>query len=387
MYSFDQMPNRRGTNSIKWNVKDYELPMWIADMDFGVAPEIIQAMQDKIKLGAFGYESIPNSYYDAIVNWQEKQHNCQIKKDWILFVNGVIPALSSAVRRLTHPGEQILTLTPVYNIFFHSIENNGRKSLEEELEYDVNSHEYRINWSSLEQKLADPLTKMMILCNPHNPIGKSWSYEEIKKIAQLCNEYHVYLFSDEIHGDLVLDDSFSSSLKLPDKLKQNLIVAFSPSKTFNLAALHSASVVVPNPELRFQIYRAINNDEIAEPNLLAIPATIAAYTQGSTWLHELKAYLLKNRQYIANFLENELSQLNLTSEFATYLAWIDISNLNINSQELAEFLKENTGLIISSGKEYRGNGANFIRLNFACPRSVLIDGLERLKRGINSEKA
>lgn len=387
MYSFDQMPNRRGTNSIKWNVKDHELPMWIADMDFGVAPEIIQAMQDKIKLGAFGYESVPDSYYDAIVNWQEKQHNCQIKKDWILFVSGVIPALSSAVRRLTHPGEQIVTLTPVYNIFFHSIENNGRKSLEEELEYDANSHEYRINWSSLEQKLADPLTKMMILCNPHNPIGKSWTYEEIEKIAQLCNKYHVYLFSDEIHGDLVLNDSFSSSLKLPDNLKQNLIIAFSPSKTFNLAALHSASVVVPNSELRFQIYRAINNDEIAEPNLLAIPATIAAYTQVSTWLHELKAYLLKNRQYIANFLENELSQLNLASEFATYLAWIDISNLNINSQELADFLKENTGLIISSGQEYRGNGDNFIRLNFACPQSVLKEGLDRLKKGINSEKA
>ncbi|KRL62657.1 MalY/PatB family protein [Lactobacillus psittaci] len=387
MYNFDQMPDRRDTNSIKWDVEKQELPMWIADMDFSVAPEIMQAMQDKIKLGAFGYENVPASYYDAIVNWQEKQHNCQVKKDWILFVNGVIPALSSAVRRVTHPGEQILTLTPVYDIFFHSIENNGRKSLEEELEYNAKTHKYSINWSSLEQKLADPLTKMMILCNPHNPIGKSWTYKEIEKIAQLCHEYHVYLFSDEIHGDLVLDNSFSSTLKLPDNLKQNLIVAFSPSKTFNLAALHSASMVVPNPELRFQIYRAINNDEIAEPNLLAIPATIAAYTQGNAWLKELKKYLLKNRQYIANFLETELNELNLASEFATYLAWIDISSLNINSQQLADFLKENTGLIISSGNVYRGNGTNFIRLNFACPKSVLIDGLERLKKGIDIEKS
>jgi cysteine-S-conjugate beta-lyase len=373
-YDFDEIINRYQTNSSKWAVKEGELPLTIADMDFKTAPEIIAALETKVKMGVFGYEDPSDEYFDAVKDWYFKEHQANIEKEWMIFATGVVPVLSSVVRRLTHPGENIVVQSPVYNIFFNSIENNGRKPLENKLVYDGS---YHIDFADLEQKLADPQTTMMILCNPHNPIGQVWSRDTLTRIAGLCHEFHVVLVSDEIHGDLVLEKpDYTPIFSLDSEHRNQTISIVSTSKTFNLAALHAATVIVPDPFLRHQVNRGLNNEELAEPNLTAIPGSIAAYRKGEPWLKELKKYLLSNRQLAAN----ELTDFKLVSGSATYLLWLDASKFNKNSDELANQIREETGLILSSGSIYRGNGNQFLRMNIAYPKAIIEEALSRLKK-------
>lgn len=373
-YNFDEVINRLQTNSSKWAVKEGELPMTIADMDFKTAPEIVDALQTKVKTGVFGYENPSDEYFEAIKDWYFKEHQASIDKEWMIFATGVVPVLSSVVRRLTHPGENIIVQSPVYNIFFNSIENNGRKAMESRLVYDGT---YQIDFADLKKKLADPQTTMMILCNPHNPTGQVWSRETLTKIASLCSDHHVVLVSDEIHGDLVLQEpDYTPIFTLDSKLRNQTIAIVSPSKTFNLAALHAATVIVPDPFLRHQVNRGLNNEELAEPNLTAIPGSIAAYRQGAPWLKELKKYLLSNRQLVAN----TITDFKLVSGPSTYLLWLDASRFNTTSDELANQIREKTGLILSPGSIYRGNGDQFLRMNIAYPKSVIEEALYRLKK-------
>lgn len=382
-YDFETLNKKRAGNSAKWDVKANELPMTIADMDFKTAPEIIEALQTKIAMGLFGYEEVPKEYFKAVADWYETEHNVRPKEDWMIFATGVVPALSSAVRRLTSLGDNVLVQAPVYNIFYNSIVNSGRHVVSNDLVYDVKTHQYSIDFVDLEEKLSDPLTNMMILCNPHNPVGKIWSVAELTKIASLCQKYDVKLFSDEIHGDLTLNETgYNPIFGLDTKYLNNVVVAVSPSKTFNVAAMHAATVIVPNANLRGQVSRGLNSEELAEPNFVAIPGTIAAYTKGHQWLQALKTKLRANRQLVLDFLEQNIPEIKWVQGEATYLLWFDVAEITDDATELAEFIRKDSGLIVTPGSVYGGDGRHFIRMNIASPTEMIQDGLNRLQKSI-----
>lgn len=382
-YNFDEPINRRNTHSLKWNVPERELPMWVADMDFQTAPEIILALQKRVAHGVFGYTIVPDEWYQAYIGWWSHRHRFQMEKAWLLFCTGVVPAISSTVRKLTTVGENILVLTPVYNIFFNSILNNGRLVLESPLKYDGES--YQVDFDDLERKLAQPQTTMMILCNPHNPVGKVWSRETLEQIGELCWEHHVIVISDEIHCDLTAPRcEYVPFASVSEKCRENSVTCIAPTKAFNLAGLQTAAVMIPNQTLRHKVNRAINTDEVAEPNAFAVEAAIAAFTEGGPWLTALLEYIEENKRFVNSFLERELSQLKATPSESTYLLWIDCRKILGNTAELSKFLREHTGLYLSAGNQYGGNEDNFLRMNIACPRESLKDGLARLKQGITA---
>ncbi|MCI9053347.1 MAG: pyridoxal phosphate-dependent aminotransferase [Lachnospiraceae bacterium] len=381
-YDFDIQIDRRNTNSLKWDVAENELPMWVADMDFQTAPEVLSAIKKRVEHGIFGYSIVSEEWNQAIMSWWRERHNFQIQKEWLIFCTGVVPAISSTVRKLTTVGENILIQTPVYNIFFNSIINNGRHVLESPLSYD--GEVYHIDFKELEAKLAEPQTTMMILCNPHNPIGKIWDRETLERIGELCWKHHVLVISDEIHCDLTVPEhDYIPFASVSEKCKENSITCIAPTKAFNIAGLQTAAVIIPNETLRHKVNRALNTDEVAEPNAFAIEATVAAFREGEAWLDELREYIQENKKYVNDFLKKELPELKSVPSEATYLLWIDCSNILENATELSKILRETTGLYLSAGNQYGGNGGQFLRMNIACPREVLKDGLKRLKRGIS----
>ncbi|WP_262315037.1 MalY/PatB family protein [Lacticaseibacillus parakribbianus] len=384
MYDFTSTIDRRHTDSIKWSGEPGELPMWIADMDFQVAPEIQQAMQDKVAQGVFGYEEPHADYFQAVSDWYAQEHHATLDADWLLFATGVIPALSATLRRVTNVGDSVVVTAPVYNMFYNSIENSGRHTLSSDLVYDPAAHTYAIDFADLAAKLAQPLTTAMVLCNPHNPVGRIWTRAELTRIATLCSQNGVTLVADEIHGDLRLGTTdYVPTFSLPAALRDRLVVLCSPSKTFNVAALHAATVIVPNPQLRAIVARGLGTDEVNEPNLLAIPGTIAAYTQGHAWLAALREKLQANLALVQKRLSEAELPIALVKPDATYLLWLDTSAISHDSTGLAAFLLADTGLKVSAGADYRGNGRDFLRLNIACPTPLLEDGLARLTRGLH----
>lgn len=383
MYDFSKLTNRKETNSLKWDVEANELPMWVADMDFETAPEIVEALQKRLDHKIFGYNIVPDEYFESIQNWWSSRHEFKIEKEWMMFCTGVVPAISSIVRKMTTVGENVLIQAPVYNIFYNSILNNGRHVLSSDLIYDGN--EYSIDFKDLEEKLSMPQTTMMILCNPHNPIGKIWSREVLKRIGDLCAKHNVLVVSDEIHCDIVAPNrEYISFASVSQTNLMNSITCIAPTKTFNLAGLQTACIVVPNHVLRHKVNRGINIDEVAEPNSFAITATIAAFTKGENWLNELREYIENNKETTIKFIKKELPELHVIPSEATYLLWIDCSQVCDNSVELVQAIRKTTGLYLSDGLEYGENGKCFVRMNVACPLERLNDGLERLKKGIEN---
>ncbi len=380
-YDFDAVVDRRNTGSLKWDVKETELPMWVADMDFPAAPEIRAALRARVDHGVFGYGVVPEQWYGAIQNWWRTRHGFSMEHDWLIFCTGVVPAISSIVRKLTTPAENVLIQTPVYNIFFNSILNNGRNVLESPLVYENGA--YHIDFDDLEKKLALPQTTMMILCNPHNPIGKLWDKPTLARIGELAAKHHVIVVSDEIHCDLTdPEKGYVPFASVSPTCRDNSITCIAPTKTFNIAGLQTAAVCVPNPVLRHKVWRGLNTDEVAEPNAFAISAAIAAFTQGAPWLDALRAYLYGNKHTVAQFLTDHLPQLTLVPSEATYLLWLDCGELCADSAELAAFVREQTGLYLTYGGEYGQSGKRFLRMNIACPRATLQDGLRRLQNGV-----
>ncbi len=376
-YDFDTVIDRRATASVKWDVKDGELPMWVADMDFKTAPEIIDAIKARAGHGVFGYNTIPDEWYDAYSDWWGTRHMLYIPREWLIFCTGVIPAISTAVRKLTTPAEKVLLETPVYNTFYNSIENNGRYVKTAPLIYE--DGEYRRDFDALEEALSDPQVTLMILCNPHNPTGKVWNRAELARVGEMCRAHGVTVISDEIHCDLTDPGcGYVPFASASDTCRDISVTCVAPTKSFNLAGLATAAVVVPNERLRHKMWRGLNTDEVAEPNTFAVPAAVAAFTRGGEWLDELREYVYENKRTAADFLRRELPMIKLTPSNATYLLWLNISAFGLDSVKFADRVREKTGLFVSNGAQYRGNGADFIRMNIACPRRTLNDGLSRL---------
>ena len=380
-YDFDKPVNRRDTHSMKWDVKEHELPMWVADMDFQTAPEIQAAIQERAAHGVFGYSVVPEEWYQAYMGWWERRHGFSMEKEWLVFCTGVVPAISSMVRKLTTPGENVLVQTPVYNIFFNSIVNNGRNIVESPLRYDENA--YQMDFEDLERKLSNPQTMLMILCNPHNPVGRIWSREELGQVGELCRKYHVTVISDEIHCDLTSPGKeYIPFASVSESCRNHSITCIAPTKAFNLAGLQTAAVAVPNPNLRHKVWRGLNMDEVAEPNSFAVEAAVAAFTKGEAWLDALRVYIQENKNYVENFLKKEVPQIRMVPSQATYLLWLDCQEMQGCTTEFTQYLREYTGLYLSEGQQYGESGSPFIRMNIACPRSRVEDGMKRLAEGV-----
>lgn len=379
-YNFDTIFDRRNTNSLKWNVKENELAMWVADMDFQSPPCVQEAIRTITELGIYGYSDIPQRYYMSYQKWWKNRYAYHMDIEWMMFSSGVVPAISSIIRRLTSPAEKVLVLAPVYNIFYNSILNNGREVISSELVYEDGI--YRMDEQDLEAKLSDPQTTMMILCNPHNPIGKVWSIQELCKIGELCMKYHVIVLSDEVHCDLSAPNvKYTPFAKVNNQYASNCITCLSASKAFNLAGLQSACVVVEDKNLRHKVWRGLNNDEVAEPNIFACEASIAAFEKGEEWLEQLREYIEDNKQLANHFIQKNIPLLKVVPSDATYLLWIDCCELAPFVDQFVQYLKEEKGLLVSNGSIFGKSGENFIRINIACPKERMLDGLHRLKLG------
>lgn len=380
-FDFDIINDRRNTNSSKWNVKSDELPMWVADMDIQTAPEIIEAMHKDVDRGIFGYQYIPDKYYQAVANWYRDEHNFEPDTNWLVFTTGIMPTIGSLLRHLTDVGENVLIQEPNYNSFYQTITNNGRHILNSELEY-VNG-KYNINWKDLETKMIDPQTTLMIVCNPHNPTGHIWDKQTLTKIGRLAKKHHVLIISDEIHGDLTAPGfDYTPFASLDADVTDESISLVSPSKTFNMAILHAATMIIPNEHLRDLAIHAVTVDGLNEPGILSIDASMAAYTEGHEWLHELRKYVQGNREYLEKFIKTNIPEVRVLPAEATYLAWIDCSKLTTKSDEFNEFIRTDTGLYLAEGTKYKGNGNRFLRMNLATPRTNVEDGVQRLQSGI-----
>lgn len=384
-YDFETPIDRRNSDSLKWSVGENELPMWVADMDFYAAPEIYEAMKNRLEHGVFGYSVIGDEWYDAVVGWWRRRHCFELSKDWLTFCTGVVPAISSAIRKLTTPADNVLLQTPVYNMFFNSVKNNGRNVLESPLVYK--DGEYSVDFKDLEDKLALSETTLMILCNPHNPIGKIWDRETLEKIGHLCKIHGVTVISDEIHCDITEPGcEYIPFASVSDECRDISVSCMAASKAFNIAGLHTAVVSVPNPFLRAKIIRALNTDEISEPNSFAVCAAVAAFNSGDGWLDAFREHIHKNRAAAGEFIDKNIAGIKLVKSEATYLLWLDCSEICIDATELQKFIREKTGLYVTAGGEYGESGRSFLRMNIACPTAVLNDGLSRLRRGVEMFK-
>ena len=384
-YDFNQETHRANTYALKWDGFENELPMWVADMDFKTAPCVQEALQNRVNHGIFGYSIVPPAYFESIQQWWKKRHRVNYDPAWMLFSTGVVPAISSIVRKITTPAENVLIQSPVYNIFYNSIYNNGRNILSSDLVYQQG--EYAIDFNDLEQKLALPQTTLMILCNPHNPIGKIWSKEELAQIGELCAKYHVTVLSDEIHCDIVEPGyHYTPFASVNATCQQISITCVAASKVFNLAGLQSACVIVPDPFLRHKVNRGLNTDEVAEPNAFAVTANIAAFSYGEEWVEELNQYINENKQLWMNYIKQYLPQLHIVPSHATYLVWMDISYYSKDADLFVAELRKQTGLYITSGSEYGKNAKTFVRVNLATQRKNVEQALQLLFQFLNEKE-
>lgn len=380
-YYFDKIIDRRNTNSYKWDLVKEEgvIPMWVADMDFPTAPAIIEALQKRVAHGIFGYTLVPDSYYEAIINWFSRRHQWQIEQSWILYTSGVVPALSSTLKAITMPGENVLVQTPVYNCFFSSIQNNGCKIIENELKR-VGNYTYEIDFDDFERKCADEKTTAFILCNPHNPAGRVWKKEELERMNDICLRHGVKVIADEIHCELVMPGSqYIPFASISEACRDNSVTLNSPTKAFNIAGLQIANIICPDANLRRRIDRAININEVCDVNPFGVIALQAAYNEGEEWLDELNQYLWENYQALKNFFATELPQVRVTKLEGTYLVWLDILGIELSSDEAYEQLMKDGKVFVNSGTIYgRKAGQGFLRINIACPRKTLMQGLARI---------
>ena len=377
-YDFDRVIDRRNTNSYKWDSEKDVLPLWVADMDFETAPCVKEAIVKKAQFGIFGYSIYGEEWEQSYISWWKRRHNFEIKREWLIFTTGIIPAISTCVRKLTTAAEKVLVQTPCYNIFFNSIVNNGRVPLESPLAFDGTN--YTIDFNRLEKDLSDPQCSLMILCNPQNPTGTIWKKDELARIGELCKKHGVKVISDEIHCDVTVPGKSYIPFAAASNVCASISVScISPTKCFNIAGINTAAVVVPDEFLRHKVWRGLNTDEVAEPNVFAIDATVAAFNGGEDWLNQLNEYIFENRKFAADFIAQNCKGLSVINAEATYLLWVKLPD-GIDGNVFAQRLKEKTGLFIIGGNEYGKTGENFVRINLACPRSILEDAMERLKK-------
>jgi cystathionine beta-lyase len=377
-YNFDELIERRGTNCVKWDESPSPevIPLWVADMDFRVAPAIQKALQQRVEHGVFGYNIVPESYYEAVISWFHRRHQWDIQRSWILYTTAVVPAMSCVIKALTMPGEKVLILSPAYNCFFSSIKNNGCEVLESPLKAVGDTFE--VDFDDFESKCADEKTTLFLLCNPHNPSGRVWTKEELQRMYDICKRHGVKVASDEIHCELIMPGhEFVPFGTITD----DGVVMNSPSKNFNTAGLQIANIICSHPSWRRRIDRAININEVCDVNPFGIVALQAAYNESEDWIDELNQYLWGNYQLLCDFIGENIPQWKVCRLEGTYLPWVDISAMGITSQELCDQLLAEAKVWINPGTMYGPQtGEGYVRFNIAIQRSRLLDALQRIKK-------
>lgn len=384
-YDFDEIVNRRGTNSVKWDEVKEEgvIPMWVADMDFKAAPCILKALKKRIEHGVFGYTIVPDSYYESIISWFDRRHQWHIERDWIIYTSGVVPAISAIIKALTKPGDKVLVQTPVYNCFFSSIRNNGCTIAENALVRKGNS--YEIDFDDFERQAADEKTKVFLLCNPHNPAGRVWKPEELSRMNDICLRHGVKVIADEIHCELVMPGhEFTPFAAISKACQDNCITANSPTKLFNIAGLQIANIISSKAEDHRKINRAININEVCDVNPFGVIALQAAYNEGEDWIEQLNAYLWENYLTLKAFFRDDLPQLEVIDLEGTYLVWVNVRATGMSGNELTDKLLKEGTVFVNRGTMYGETaGKEYIRINIAMPRSLMLEGLKRMKNVID----
>lgn len=389
MYDFDTLVERRGTNSYKWDAlpSDDVLPLWVADMDFAVAPCIREALRRRVEHPVYGYVRVPDSYYNKVIDWFARRHGFLMKREWIIYTIGVVPGISACLQALTRPGDKVLVQTPVYNCFFSSILNSGCEILDSPLQ--LHDGRYEMDFADLEWKASDPSAKIMLLCNPHNPAGRAWSRDDLQKVAEICLRHDVLIVCDEIHNELTLPGTKYTSLGcLGDEVLQHAAILTSSSKSFNTAGLQIANIIVANDEKRQLIDKAINVNEVCDVNPFGVEALQAAYSpEGEQWLKELMEYIDGNYRFLREFFDQHLPQLPVIKMDSTYLPWVDCSALNKESGQIEKELLEQQHVWFNAGCMYTKQSSPFLRINIACPRGLLQQALERFRDYVRSVSA
>lgn len=400
-YNFDKIINRKGTNCLKY---DYAvergkpadvLPLWVADMDFQVSEEITKSLHAAVEHGIYGYTQPKDAYYNALIHWMDKNHNWKTKREWIVKTPGVVFALGAAVKAFTEPGDAVLIQNPVYYPFTNIIRDNDRKVVDNTLVYSPAAAQetesaapaYRIDFEDFERKIEQEKVKLFILCNPHNPVGRVWTGEELQKLGEICLRHHVIVVSDEIHNDFVYPGyEHTVFANVDPRFAEFTVTCTAPSKTFNLAGLQISNIFIPNDALREAFRKEIDRTGYDEPNALGVVACEAAYRAGEDWLDQMRAYLLENLNFLRTYLQEKLPQIHLVEPEGTYLVWLDCSELGISGKELDQFIVEKAGLWLDGGTMFGSSGAAFQRVNIACPRATLELALDKLKAAVDGLK-
>lgn len=376
-FNFDAPTERRGTNSYKWDsIPEGILPLWVADMDFKTAPCIIDALRRRVDHGVFGYTRVPEKYYECIDSWFSRRHGYNVARESVIYVPGVVPALSAIVKALARPGEGVIIMTPVYNCFFSSIRNNGCRVVENPLlrrDIDPYTFTYDIDFEGLERLASDPGNTLIILCNPHNPAGRNWRKDELCRVSEICRRHGVAIVSDEIHCDLTMPGYSFCSMACVDT---DAVICNSPSKAFNTAGLQIANIIANNTEIRAKIDRAVNINEVCDVNPFGVVGLMAAYTEGEEWLLQLLDYLKGNYLMVKEFFKEKLPQYPVSRLEATYLVWVDITASGMNAKELVEKMTLECGVYPNGGAMYGDD--RFIRINLATRRSLLNSALDKI---------
>ena len=379
-YDFDELVERRGTGCVKWDEGPSHdvIPLWVADMDFKAAPAIQEAVRKRAEHGVFGYTVVGDEYYEAIISWFQRRHNWTIRREEILYTTGVVPAMSVAIKALTMPGEKVLILSPDYNCFFSSVRNNGCEVLETILL--LNDGTFEVDYEDFEMKCADEKTTVFLLCNPHNPCGRVWTKTELERMNDICMRHGVKVVSDEIHCELIMPGyKFQPFAAVSEQCRQNSVILNSPSKSFNIAGLQAANIICAQPEWRRRLDRAININEVCDLNPFGPVALIAAYNESEDWLDALREYLWGNYQTLCAFATEHLPKWKVCHLEGTYLPWVDITATEMTSQAYCDCLLSEAKVWVNPGTMYGPvSGEGYIRLNIACPRSRLLEALERI---------
>ncbi|MEF9942377.1 MAG: MalY/PatB family protein [Lachnospiraceae bacterium] len=384
MSCFEKGITRRGTNCVKWDVPfitEDTIPMWVADMDFEIAPAITKRLQEIAIQGAFGYQFLSDQYYQSVISWMKRRHQYTLIKEEICYIPNVVMGLSLAVQTVSDKGDEIIIQTPVYGLFFSVVKDNERILVESKLKCE-NGY-YIMDLEDFERKIT-PKTKAVMICNPHNPSGRVWSREELEALVAICVKHELYIISDDIHCELIAPGQTHTFISmLSEDIKNRCIVCTSPSKAFNLAGIHVANALIANQELRERYIQFAEKAYAAENNAFAEAALIGAYEESEAWLEELNAYLAHNINYFVDYIHQHIPKLGICKPEGTYLVWVDCRNLNIEDEKIKEFLFEQCHIVVNEGEFFGKDGRGYVRFNLACPRAQVIEALKRLEAGIN----
>lgn len=389
LYDFDTVIDRLPTSSSKWSYRKQRtgvedvIPMWIADMDFACAPEIVEAIKARAAHPIYGYTVRTDAWYNGLINWMKKRHDWSgIQRDWICFSPGVVAGFNMTIQAYSHPGDKVILQPPVYYPMKNAIFNNGRQMVENPLKI-VNGR-YVMDYEDLEKKI-DGRTKMIILCSPHNPVGRVWTRSELEQLVEVCERKDIVIVSDEIHLDLILGKiKHTPTAIVSEKAMQRTVTLVAPSKTFNVAGLTNSAAIIPNKKLRDAFLNVLQNNSVGGGNIFGAVAQEAAYAHGEPWLEELLAYLRGNLKYFEDFLAEKIPVLKVYPLEGTYLAWVDCTSLGMDDASLKEFMLKKAKLWFDEGTMFGSGGSMFMRINIACPRSMLKMALERLEKAVKA---